>query len=541
MVSKQDYVYEPVVKFRRSGSGSDDGSGGEVDMASRQPKPRLTHMGNGSTDEVPGNISDDHFTVDEAVENIGFGPFQIKLSGLTGLCWMADAMEMMILSILSPELRCVWNLTRVQEAMITTVVFIGMLISSTLWGKICDKYGRRVGLIACSIWIFYYGVLSCACPVYIWLLILRGLVGFGIGGAPQAVTLYAEFLPAKFRGRCLVFIETFWAIGACFEVVIALAVMPTLGWRYLLAFSALPVLIFIVCCKWLPESARYYVACGQQDKAQAVIKQIAVENKKPMPLGNLKIEGASAKRGRYKDLFKTKEVAITSSLLLFIWFANAFSYYGIVLLTTELFASGEECAVSESSSELRCDAECTTLGTKDYIDLLWTTLAEFPGIILTILLIDLIGRKKTMSILFFLFAIFTLLVLLCTTRTILTVFLFCARAFIVGSFQATYVYTPEVYPTSVRAIGLGACSGLARLGAIIAPFVSQVLLAYSAKLTIGIYAGTTILAAIACLCLPIETKGREMVNAVNSNQSQETYNEEKTVDGNYRQMNDGTT
>ncbi|XP_071946650.1 synaptic vesicle 2-related protein-like isoform X2 [Antedon mediterranea] len=510
----------PVVKFRQGGSKEDASAEAEVNMASSRRTHRPTHMGNGATDGVLGE-SEDHFTVDEAVENIGFGLFQIKLSGLTGLCWMADAMEMMILSILSPELRCVWNLSRVEEAMITTVVFIGMLLSSTLWGKICDKYGRKVGLIVSAWWTFYFGLLSTFSPVYGWLLTMRGLAGFGIGGAPQAVTLYAEFLPAEFRGRCLVFIETFWAVGACLEVVIALIVMPTLGWRYLLAFSAAPVLLFIICCAWLPESARYYVACGQPKKAEAVINKIAVDNNKPMPLGTLKIDGVSEKRGRYMDLVKNKEVAITTGLLLFIWFANAFSYYGIVLLTTELFASGQECAASVSDVDLRCEAECTTLNTDDYVDLLWTTLAEFPGILLTILLIDLIGRKKTMSLLFFCFAIFTLLVLICTTRTILTIFLFCARAFIVGSFQATYVYTPEVYPTSVRAIGLGACSGISRLGAIISPFVSQVLLGYSAHITLSIYAGTTILAGFACLLLPIETKGRGMVNAVASKTGQE--------------------
>jgi hypothetical protein len=49
-------------------------------------------------------------------------------------------------------------------------------------------------------------------------LIFRGLVGFGIGGAPQAVTLYAEFLPSKHRAKCVVFSNVFWSIGACFEV-----------------------------------------------------------------------------------------------------------------------------------------------------------------------------------------------------------------------------------------------------------------------------------------------------------------------------------
>lgn len=64
------------------------------------------------------------FTVEEAVEKIGFGRFQWKLSLFTGSAWMADAMELMILSIISPQLRCEWHLYTWQEALITTVVFV---------------------------------------------------------------------------------------------------------------------------------------------------------------------------------------------------------------------------------------------------------------------------------------------------------------------------------------------------------------------------------------------------------------------------------
>lgn len=90
-------------------------------------------------------------------------------------------------------------------------------------------------------------------------------------------------------------------------------------------------------------------------------------------------------------------------------------------------------------------------------------------------------------------------------RTALTFMLFVARAFISGAFQTAYVYTPEVgsnkvtylrcirdiefsfccynrllfviqvYPTTTRAVGLGACSGMARIGAIVTPFVAQVM------------------------------------------------------------------
>jgi MFS family permease len=95
---------------------------------------------------------------------------------------MADAMEMMILSILAPALHCDWLLNEWEKALITTVVFCGMMLSGAFWGKMCDQYGRKSCLILCTLFTFYFGTLSAFSPIFIWLLILRGLVGFGIGG-----------------------------------------------------------------------------------------------------------------------------------------------------------------------------------------------------------------------------------------------------------------------------------------------------------------------------------------------------------------------
>uniref|UniRef100_A0A915KSU4 Major facilitator superfamily (MFS) profile domain-containing protein n=1 Tax=Romanomermis culicivorax TaxID=13658 RepID=A0A915KSU4_ROMCU len=324
---------------------------------------------------------------------------------------MADAMEMMILSILSPALHCEWWLDSWQLALITTVVFCGMMLSSTMWGNITDKYGRKTELIMCTVVTFYYGLISSLAPNFMWLLILRGLAGFGIGGVPQSVTLYAEYLPSAHRAKCVVLIEvrlslttehlyveilkspmlqcirlpkanlSFWAIGACFEVLLALFVMPTLGWRWLLALSSLPMLIFTCCCVWLPESARFHVASGHPELAMATLKRVAEENGRPMLEGKLVENGAQdVQRGRFLDLF-LPESRRTTLTLWFIWMTNAFSYYGIVLFTTELFQSGDEChGGGDMRVEPQCPLECRQLSTKDYMDLLWTTLAEFPAV-----------------------------------------------------------------------------------------------------------------------------------------------------------------
>ncbi|XP_044730935.1 synaptic vesicle 2-related protein isoform X2 [Chrysoperla carnea] len=470
-------------------------------------------------------VPDDTFTVTQAVNALGFGWFQVKLSLWTGLCWMADSMEMTILSILSPALHCQWGISRYQQALTTTVVFLGMMLSSTFWGNLSDKYGRKQALGLCSVLLFYYGLLSAMAPSFAWILVLRGLVGFAIGCVPQSVTLYAEFLPTKQRAKCVVLLDCFWALGACFEVALALVIMPTLGWQWLLAASTTPLFAFAIICPWLPESARYHVASGQTDKALETLEQIAKDNGKPMLLGRLVVDDSvnhnEGIRGRFRDLLRPA-VRSTSLLLWFIWMSCAFCYYGLVLMTTELFeTSTASCAVeteADMANQIKenCAANCRTLQTTDYMDLLWTTLAEFPGIFLTIFVIERFGRKNTMSVQFVIFAICVCFLVLCTeTRAILTVILFFARGIIAGVFQAAYVYTPEVYPTFLRAVGVGSCSAMARLGAMVTPYVAQVLLKSSIGLATSVYACAAILAAIGCLALPIETTGKEMGENLN--------------------------
>ncbi|XP_026315751.1 synaptic vesicle 2-related protein [Hyposmocoma kahamanoa] len=198
----------------------------------------------------------------------------------------------------------------------------------------------------------------------------------------------------------------------------------------------------------------------------------------------------------------------SDNTVLILLMSCAFCYYGLVLMTTELFET-EPDGTGDS-----CAADCRPLQTTDYMDLLWTTLAEFPGIFATIFVIEKFGRKKTMAAQFVIFAVCVCVLIYNGNRTFLTCVLFLARGIIAGLFQAAYVYTPEVYPTALRSTAVGACSGVARLGAMITPYVAQVLLKNSIAIATGVYSLAAVLAAIACLLLPIETKGREMRDTI---------------------------
>ncbi|KIH47874.1 hypothetical protein ANCDUO_22061, partial [Ancylostoma duodenale] len=151
----------------------------------------------------------------------------------------------------------------------------------------------------------------------------------------------------------------------------------------------------------------------------------------------------------------------------------------MVLFTTVLFQSHDECHGGLFSNGTQLET-CQPLTRKDYFDLLSTTMAssqdlQYPcsGLIITVVIIEWLGRKKTMALEFAVFSIFTFALFFCLDRFTVTTMIFVARAFISGAFQCAYVYTPEVYPTTLRAVGLGASSAMARIGAIVTPFVAQ--------------------------------------------------------------------
>ncbi|VDP72751.1 unnamed protein product [Schistosoma mattheei] len=133
------------------------------------------------------------YTVEDAVEAAGFGRFQLKLFILCGAISAADAMEMLLLSVLGPALRCYWLLSSGQVAAITTVVFAGFLFGAPLWGFIADRFGRWPTLLIVLSMITYFGIITSCAPTYIWVIILRLLVGFAIGGGNSRLVFLNEF------------------------------------------------------------------------------------------------------------------------------------------------------------------------------------------------------------------------------------------------------------------------------------------------------------------------------------------------------------
>lgn len=454
------------------------------------------------------------YTVEEAVEAIGFGRFQMIVYVVGGVITAADALEMMLLSVLSPVVRCEWFLSEWQVALITTVVFLGMGISSPLIGLMGDKYGRKGALGLVTTCIGYFGLLATFSPSYGWMLLLRGLVGCGMGGSAQGASLLAEYLPSRYRAKLFLSCQVFWATGVTIEILLASIIIPTIGWRWLMAFSAVPVLIAAIFLVLVPESTRYLVAAGRVEEASQILKRGARLNKSSLPEGRLTrtSETQQTQLGRPLDLFSRQYVRSTLQLWM-LWFSTAFAYYGMVLVSSQV--------LTVNSAKIHV-CKCAYLTHHDYVTMIVSTLGEYMCIPLNMILIDRIGRRWTGTTNLFFCGLFFSLLQLDVSRGLLTFFMFAARGFSAATFSWVYLYSIEVYPTSIRTFGMGTASAWARVGAMVTPFVAQVLLSWSVAAALWVYAAACFLGSLSAYWLPIETSGRAMPQFVQMETFSET-------------------
>ncbi|CAM0145746.1 unnamed protein product [Urochloa decumbens] len=472
------------------------------------------------------------YTVDDALMSSGFGKFQILILSYAGIGLIAEAMEMMLLSFVGPSVQLEWKLTSHQESMITSVVFVGMLIGAYSWGVVSDNYGRRRGFLFTAIVTSGAGFLSSFAPNYLSLISLRFLVGIGLGGGPVLGSWFLEFVPAPSRGTWMVVFSAFWTVGTIFEASLAWMVMPKFGWRWLLALSSIPSFLLLLFYAITPESPRFLCMKGRTDEAVDVLEKMARLNNVPLPSGRLvseknieldEVSGSSESTtlltgaeesdsidkdegsdfGGFKSVGKLlAPKMIRATLLLWMaFFGNAFAYYGIVLLTSELSNGNRICAKEEVESVHSNNASL-------YKNVFISSFAEIPGSLLSAMVVDRYGRRLSMASMLFTSCVFLFPLVFSRAEILTTISLFGARLCIAASFTIVYIYAPEIYPTSVRTTGIGIASSVGRIGGILCPLVA-VALVHSCHQTTAIvlFEIVVFLSGLAVSFFPFETKG----------------------------------
>ncbi|GAA5504365.1 putative niacin/nicotinamide transporter NaiP [Deinococcus xinjiangensis] len=192
-------------------------------------------------------------TVDGQIDQLGLGPFQWRLLAICGLTWAADAAEVLLMGFALPAISATFHLPKgsPEATGLLTATFLGMLVGAWLWGAVADRWGRRKVFLTTVTLGIIFGIAGAFAPSVAVLALCRFLTGFAIGGTlPVDYAMMAEFVPSAWRGRFLVYLEAFWAVGTVLVAGLAWFIsaqppesLPADGWRVLLFLAALPAAI----------------------------------------------------------------------------------------------------------------------------------------------------------------------------------------------------------------------------------------------------------------------------------------------------------
>ena len=279
-------------------------------------------------------------TITERLETLPVSRFHYLLLITAGLGWMFDSMDTGIISFVLPVLMKAWKLSPEQVGTIGSIGLVGMAIGAILSGTFADLFGRRK-IFAATLVIYSFATGLCGLSWnYESLLVFRFLVGFGLGGQlPVAVTLVSEFSPAKHRGKFLVLLESFWAIGWLLAALISYLIIPRFGWQTAFYIGCLPALYVFYLWRSIPESPRYLASKGKLAQAEAIVKLIEVQSgvsRTTAELASQPILQTPSKMA-VKELFTNKFFRRTIFLWL-LWFGVVYTYYGIFTWLPSLLA-----------------------------------------------------------------------------------------------------------------------------------------------------------------------------------------------------------
>ncbi|MFC0339808.1 MFS transporter [Paracoccus niistensis] len=431
-------------------------------------------------------------TVDEALAQAGAGRFQRRLMGIFGLVWAADAMQVVAVGFAAPSIAASFGVDMPTALQSGTLFFLGMFFGATLFGRLADRIGRRNVLIVTVACDAVFGIASVFAPDFAWLLGLRFLTGMAVGGTlPVDYAMMAEFLPPKNRGRWLVWLEGFWALGTLVVALTAWAAATyalAAPWKLIYLVAALPACLGIFLRFWVPESPMYLLRRGREPEARAILNRIRAANGAPTLPPKARLVLPPAAPAPQGGIFAAG-LARTTLAVLTVWFLVSLSYYGVfVWLPGKLATEGFGFV-------------------RGYGFLVILALAQLPGYALAAWGVEAWGRQRTLRIFLVLSALGCLLFVTASTGAVVAGALMLMSFALLGTWGALYALTPEIYPTTLRATGMGMAGALARLGGLAAPSLMAALATRDFNAMIGLFAALLVLAAVLSFGIGRETRG----------------------------------
>ena len=407
-------------------------------------------------------------------ERLPLSRWHVTVRIVIGVVTFFEAFDQLLIAYTLPVLSQQWGLTKAQGTLVITIGSVGMLIGALLSGRMADRFGRVRVIAVCVAVSGAAGLGLAACTSLQPFLVVRFVQGLAIGGeVPIAAAFIAEITRSLRRGRFVLLYELVFPAGLTAGALVAAWVVPAAGWRTMYVLAAIPALLAVLVQRSVPESPRWLADRGRTEEAERVMAGIEAKVEKatgrPLPPVPAPRDAPPSNPEAATARATQKELAASGLSGLFvgryrrrtlvvwvIWFCGYFVNYGITSWLPTIYRTDYHLSLSDA--------------------LRYSTVTSFAGLIgcaVAAFTIDRLGRRRLLALT--LGAASAMLIVLAllggTSAGQVLVWTSLSAMFFFAANISLYIYTPELYPTRMRASGCSAAGAVNRLGVILGPIV----------------------------------------------------------------------
>ncbi|XP_052755072.1 solute carrier family 22 member 3-like [Galleria mellonella] len=381
-------------------------------------------------------------------------------------------------------------------SLVGTIHSIGMLVSMLTAGWLADRYGRKPALVFCVVGTCVGHVKTFAKSYYLYVAIDWLEAALSGGAYPAGMVLMLEISGKKHRLLSSVLFAYAIYLGESLFAVLAMFVPY---WKTLARIIYTPGILCLSLIWLITESPRWQLLNGKTDKAIETLRFTAKVNNMKIndvitELDGEKLKtklniGKSVATESYKKIFSSKHILIRLLVGVVSRFTASFVYYG--LMVNSVWLPGNK-----------------------YTNFLLSTVMSFPGELISLYLMNKIGRKLPLIV------GFTICGMLCigsgyVPATIvwlkITLFLL-GKVMIASCYTGSVTYSMELFPTNARGALLGVCAFASILGNMLAP-LTPMLYTISGSLP-AILFGISAVVTASLITLTPETKELPLFDTV---------------------------
>jgi MFS transporter, AAHS family, 4-hydroxybenzoate transporter len=406
-----------------------------------------------SSDAAPARA----INISRAIDEAGFGAFQIRAIALCGLVGVLDGMDSQSIAIAAPIIAKTLDLPRASLGPIFSAALLGATLGALSFGTLGDRFGRKRMLIASVLLFGVFTIMTAYATTYPTLLAMRFLAGLGLGGAaPCFISLATEYAPKRRRAMIATLVWAAFPLGGMLGGFFNAGLVSALGWRMMfLVGGVLPLVIAVALLAWLPESIRFLLSRGgDSNELRRIVShlvpgmpanaRILVDEERPggAPLKRLFTEGRAVR-----------------TLLLWVAFFTTFGVLAIVVMWTPVLLSEHDIGPSQAALALGFHGLGALLGIAcagRLIERFGAVAALVPALLLGSVAVGSLGYAAT------------------SVATISTA-LFLIGAFVGIGASGAIALAALMYPTPMRSSGIGLAMGAGRLGQVVAPLLISIL------------------------------------------------------------------